>query len=137
MDIILTKRLLIFLYHIKDPWCVNFKMDLLNDVKGKEKERYIPINLKDKYWHVRRINYLINSPSDLFYPINIRSDCTGTFTEQSTQYIETPNLIDGWHRFFAHIHLGYETIICNYRGQAKLLKYLKSEINHVPFATIL
>jgi hypothetical protein len=38
-----------------------------------------------------------------------------------------PEIIDGWHRFFAHLFLNRERILCTYGGHIDLLDYLKGE----------
>ena len=79
----------------------------------------------DRHWHVQRIAWLLSNPEDMAFPISVDNVTMGDI-------LPVPDIIDGWHRVYAHRLLGRRSIIASYGGRVDVLQYLTGEVNSIP-----
>lgn len=117
-DLILVERLHPYLEGV-DPWDIGFDPTMIRMVPRPRKRPW-DIDWGDDWTahdHVRRIAFFLEDPTRIT-PIMLDNVCDYGFI-----YAE-PVLVDGWHRWFATLHLGLKTVPASYSGRLDLLRYL-------------
>lgn len=116
-----------------DPWGVGFKFSMIDEVNEFVADVPYDTLLKqgddeadNPYWHAARIRWLLDHPDEMTYPICVDNKC------HNGRIYAMPDIIDGWHRFFAHIHANKETIRVSYSGRVDLLEYLEGTTDELP-----
>lgn len=111
-----------------DPWGCGFEFDMIDKDAGfiahERHDDVAPVT--DPMWHAARIVYLTKNVHLLLTPIEVDNEC------HNNQIYPIPVLLDGWHRYFAHLYLGFETIRCTYGGLLDLLDYLEGKTDDFP-----
>lgn len=108
----------------EDPWGVGFSMDMVENAK----EKSTPYNGKERSakWHAGRVKYLANHPELLDDPISVDCEC------MNNRVLPMPIIIDGWHRFFAHLVIGKKTIRATFGGLEDVREFLDGTIDFLP-----
>lgn len=118
----------------EDPWRCEFKLKMIDEVTDEDMETLgihqshdeLNCNVKDPRWHAARISYLIRNPELLDEPISIDCQCAGG------NVYPIPEILDGWHRLFAHVYLGRERINATFGGLVELVEYLEGKTDECP-----
>lgn len=122
-----------------DPWGCDFKLEMIDKDDGSITADY-PYSphmyvldlradadlLQDPRWHAARIVYLNQHIDQMLTPISIDNQC------HAGRIYPIPEILDGWHRYYAHLHLGFERIRCTYGGLVDLLHYLEGKTDDQP-----
>lgn len=132
---VLMDRLVDFLGE-PDPWGVDFTLSMVADVTPDERKAACVAfdsimgqedgRASDPKWHAARIAYLIANPERLEDPIEIDNHCNGGVI------YPIPEILDGWHRYYAHLWLKKPTIRATYGGLVDLLEYLEGLTDVIP-----
>jgi hypothetical protein len=116
-----------------DPWGVGFKFSMIDEVNEIVADVQYDALLKqgddeadNPYWHAARIRWLLEHPDEMQYPIEVDNKC------HNGRIYAMPDILDGWHRFFAHLHAGRKTIRASYSGRVDLLEYLEGTTDELP-----
>jgi hypothetical protein len=108
-----------------DPWGVGFEWEMLTSAPevstcfSKTGGDWTPEQ------HAGRIRFFMNHPEQIT-PLHVDNVCSGR------HILPLPVLVDGWHRFFAVIALGVETVDVEYGGRLDVLDYLVGRTSEIP-----
>lgn len=115
-----------------DPWGCEPRFDpgLVQEIDVEEHGGSTPndwyrFQNRDPCYHAARIRYLIDNPHEM-EPIEIDNECTGGVINP------IPVILDGWHRYYAHVLGELRTIQATYGGRLDLLEYLEGETDIEP-----
>jgi hypothetical protein len=122
-----------------DPWVAGFKREMIEEDDGSivantpydgsiswaERLLLTPLAIGPR-WHAARIIYLTQHIDQMLTPICIDNMCEGD------RIYPVPEILDGWHRYYAHLHLGFKRIRCTYGGLVDLLRYLEGKTDEQP-----
>lgn len=112
-----------------DPWEVGFDPSLLGRVRKPNLEMY-STSKQPQCWtaldHARRIRTIMGNPDWYNDPIHLDNDCDGN------RIYPIPIILDGWHRYFAHVATGDNIIKVIYGGRVDLLRYLEGKRKTCP-----
>jgi len=115
------------LHDFEDPWGEGFRLEMVLNGTSQEHEPYSDSGIeRNASWHAARIRYLMVHPKDLEDPIWIDCECNGD------RILAQPCIIDGWHRFFAHIVLQRVVIAATFGGLCDVCDYLEGRIEDRP-----
>lgn len=123
-----------------DPWGCGFKRELIDeddgsvvaDIAHDHARSLLSLpglgqpSVTDPKWHAARIVYLTRHIDQMLNPICIDNQCAGG------RIYPIPEILDGWHRYYAHLHLGFGRIRCTYGGLLDLLHYLEGKTDECP-----
>jgi len=115
-----------------DPWgCdVEFDPSMIGDddgtVTANTSNDDFTSPVTNHRWHAARILYLTRHPDQLLNPVEVDNQCFGG------RIYPIPKILDGWHRYYAHLHLGFDRIRCTYGGLVDLLHYLEGKTDELP-----
>ncbi len=136
VDLLKMARLLEFIPEDLDPWGCDTPFTLqdveevdedhIEDLRAYESHDLATSRVTDRFWHAARILWLIKNPESLEDPISVDNHC------HYGNVYPLPEIMDGWHRFFAHRFLGNETIPALYSGRVDLLRYLQGKTDKLP-----
>lgn len=136
VDFILVSRLLEFIPEDLDPWGCDtpFTIENVSEVDEGDIERFGTSEyndfatgyIADRFWHASRVLWFVKNPEMLEDPISIDNHC------HYGHVYPVPEIMDGWHRLFAHRFLGLERIPALYSGRVDLLKYLTGKTDKLP-----
>lgn len=108
-----------------DPWgdLASFHLDMIGQGTSEEA---IPFSWgnecgweKTGDWHAGRIRHLISHPKELSQPIEVDCECS------QNRILALPLIVDGWHRFLAHIWTKAPIINATFGGLVDLREYLE------------
>lgn len=139
-DIIRMDRLIEFLPSEHWEWDLSGKIDLedisvsiheslpeISEPYGDTWE-FPPIERRSKDWHIGRIIYFINHPSEI-KDVEIDNDCL------NGHILPQPVIVDGWHRYAAARWLydqgKLSEIHCSYGGRLDVLEYLQGKTDEL------
>jgi hypothetical protein len=135
VDHLLVKRLQEFIPEDFDPWgCETpFTLSLVEEVDEGDIEEYeadAPFDemgrVTNRIWHAARVLWLVMNPENLEDPISVDNHC------HYGHVYPVPEIMDGWHRFYAHQFLGRERIPTLYGGRVDLKDYLSGKRDKPP-----
>lgn len=120
-----------------DPWGVGFKREMIDQDDGSIAADFPNSILNPAFndpaviscmerWHAARIVYLMQHIDQMLTPICIDNQC------HAGRIYPIPEILDGWHRYYAHLHLGFGRIRCTYGGLVDLLDYLEGKTDDQP-----
>ena len=120
-----------------DPWgCTEpFLIEMIDEVQADQLSSYADVEMSndqlkkrrvDPMWHAARIRWLLEHPENLEDPISM--DCVCNYGA----IYPVPEIVDGWHRFFAYRYLGKRKIPAFFSGRVDLLDYLRLRTNQPP-----
>lgn len=131
----------------EDPWGVDFKLERIGQGTSEEPVFGVPRKRVDKSrrggfpvanlyappvsdkaakWHAGRVRYLISHPEQLADPIEVDCVCEGT------TILPVPTIVDGWHRFFAHVWTEQRVINATFGGLVDVAEYLEGTRHVLP-----
>ena len=117
---------------VKDPWGCGFSLDMVLQQVEPQKDTDIPYDtlmLEGKRpsaeWHAARIRYMIKNPSVLYWPVEV-----GCFATEDMTFM-VPEVLDGWHRLFAHKVMKKKTIDAKFSGDLRLLSFLEGNTSYL------
>lgn len=130
MTSILIERLTPFLEcNSPDPWAVGFKLSLLKRAREPILEMYSTSSSAFQWTaldHARRIRAIMSNPVWYNDPIHLDNHCDGSYI------YAIPVVLDGWHRYFAHLAKKDTLINVSYGGRIDLLRYLQGKRKTCP-----
>jgi len=137
IDKLSVARLLHWIPENFDPWGCSkpFNLKMVDEVQADQLSSYPKVSksndqLKKRkvnpMWHAARIRWLLEHPENLEDPISVDAVCN-----YGVVY-PVPEIVDGWHRFFAYRYLGKRKIPAFFSGRVDLLDYLRLRTNQPP-----
>jgi hypothetical protein len=128
VDMVMVSRLKGFIPQTCDPWGCDpeFSLDLVSKVKESDirdleedvSHDELMCNVTNANWHAARILWMVKNPESLRDPISMDNLVSGG------RILCVPKILDGWHRYFAHIHLRKRKIPVLYGGRVDLKRFL-------------
>lgn len=114
-----------------DPWGCDFKREMIDQYDGEDMgadmvHDHAMSPITNPKWHAARIVYLIQHIDQMLTPICIDNQV------HAGRIYPIPEILDGWHRYYAHLHLGFGRIRCTYGGLLDLLHYLEGKTDDQP-----
>lgn len=115
----------------EDIWGVGYSHDMIGEGTSEESEPYHTGSTewpeaRSAQWHAARIRYLLRHPEELEQPIEVDCEC------YNDRVFPIPDIRDGWHRYYAHLHRKRTTINATFSGLVTLLEYLTGESDKAP-----
>lgn len=136
---ILFDRLVGYVGTDYDPWCCGFTydpiwLDGLSATAPENKERFSTGRSSAMAWtaeqHGARILSIAKRKSWYNDPIYLDNEAWG---HKEWSYIAPrPIVVDGWHRYYAHLYLKAEEIRVHYAGRTDVLRYLQGRRKTAP-----
>lgn len=95
--------------------------------------RHPILEQKSREWHIGRIIYFINHPTEI-RDIEIDNDCF------DGHILPQPIIVDGWHRYAAarwlYDQCKLSEIHCRYGGRMDVLKYLQGKLDNLSLEAV-
>lgn len=127
VDMFRVSRFKGYIYNNADPWGCDppFTLDLISKTKKSDIKKYeadvshdeLDCGVTNPKWHAARILWMIQNPESLKDPISVDNLCSGE------RVLCVPVILDGWHRYFAHLYLNKRRMPVLYGGRVDLKRF--------------